>query len=141
NFPIRFLTSPSLVDVWQRAIPTDIALKDARELIRLVHETADRVLRRKGDVPNAPEFAEWYTRMEKQVDTVRAGAAQGIVLGGATADDVRLLNNTIEGVVQGIHLGVSHREVARGPRDTAGTVLIAGNRIAVLLAPEAARAR
>jgi nitrous oxidase accessory protein NosD len=56
-------------------------------------------------------------------------AFQGIVVGGKTAKDIRILNNTVIGVLQGIHIGVSHSASATSPPDKAGTVKISGNNI------------
>lgn len=58
-------------------------------------------------------------------------AAQGIVVGGSIAPDVRILNNTLKNVLQGIHVGVSHHETSRGDPDRIGSLLILGNTIHV----------
>jgi hypothetical protein len=58
-------------------------------------------------------------------------AAQGIVVGGTVAPDVRILNNTLTNVLQGIHVGVSHHETSRGNPDRIGNLLILGNTIHV----------
>jgi hypothetical protein len=55
-------------------------------------------------------------------------AGQAIVIGGATATDIRILHNTISGSADGIHVGVSRR----GPRGKplfAERVQIIGNTV------------
>jgi hypothetical protein len=51
-------------------------------------------------------------------------AGQGIVVGGASFGVVRVLDNLVEGTIQGIHVGVSHRD--REPRSM-DSVLVARN--------------
>jgi hypothetical protein len=58
---------------------------------------------------------------------------QGIVVGGRTAPEVRILGNTIIGAMQGIHVGLSHRGMARGTTDGAGRVTIHGNKLEIRL--------
>jgi|GEM_PF-5971635 len=68
--------------------------------------------------------------------------SQAIVVGGQSVGDVRIQDNEITSAIQGIHIGVSHRGQARtGPPDVTGRVTISGNRIAVLVPAEGARAR
>lgn len=58
---------------------------------------------------------------------------QGIVVAGRTAPDVRILGNTIIGAVQGVHVGLRHVGMARGTHDTAGRVMIHGNKLDIRL--------
>lgn len=67
----------------------------------------------------------------------RAAAAQGITVGGRLALDVRVLNNTVEGALQGVLVGLSP-ERDQGGLDQAETVTVAGNTIRVVL-PVSAR--
>jgi hypothetical protein len=71
-------------------------------------------------------------------------ASQGITVGGRTAGEVRILNNTVAGVLQGVHVGLSLErradetsEEARGVHREAGVVTISGNTVACILPPEA----
>ena len=90
-------------------------------------------------MPNIPAFGGWFSAVAAQQDPTVA--SQGIVVGGRNAPDVRIKNNTIEGVLQGIHVGLSHRESSPGIADQAGIVSIADNRIRILLSSLAARDR
>lgn len=71
-----------------------------------------------------------YVQVENNRLSAQNSSRQGIVVGGTFAKDVRILNNTIENVDQGIHIGLSHHETDRksGP-DIAENVLIAGNTV------------
>jgi hypothetical protein len=51
-------------------------------------------------------------------------AWQGIVVGGSTTGSVQILDNVVEGVVQGIHIGVSQAAVGR---EAVGEVIVARN--------------
>ena len=59
-----------------------------------------------GAVPGTAAFVDWFSAVAAQQDPTVA--SQGNVVGGR--NDVRIKNNTIEGVLQGIHVGLSHRE-------------------------------
>jgi hypothetical protein len=60
-------------------------------------------------------------------------ASQGIVVGGAIAQDIRILQNRVENSLQGIHVGVSHREPTRGEPDRIENLLILGNTLHLAL--------
>lgn len=91
-----------------------------------------------GDIAAEPKVSGVYAGIVKGL----AGAgAQGIVVGGAFADDVRILNNSVGGVFQGIHVGLSYSEKARGIPATAGSVLISGNTVNINLPSFATRER
>jgi hypothetical protein len=64
-----------------------------------------------------------------------APAGQGIVVAGRIAGEVRVRDNNLRDLVQGIHVGVSHRESSRGTPDSIRRVVIAGNAIEVALDP------
>ncbi len=92
-----------------------------------------------GAIANLGGFRDWFRAVTAEQDPTVA--SQGIVVGGRNAPDVRIKNNTIEGVLQGIHVGVSHREASHGTADQAGTVSIVDNRIRILLSSLARRDR
>jgi hypothetical protein len=101
-----------------------------RDVLRHTRRRADAVLR--GGATGAAEapIRLWLTRI-LLLDTT--AGAQGIVVGGETAAEVRVLNNTVEAMVQGIHVGLSNQKAAPGRVDSAGRVLVAGNTVAVVL--------
>jgi hypothetical protein len=57
-------------------------------------------------------------------------AGQGIVVGGSGSTIVRILDNVVEGTIQGIHVGVS---AANGGTRTVDAALIAGNVVRALI--------
>ena len=66
-------------------------------------------------------------------------ASAGIVIAGQLGNDLRVTDNTITGVLDGIHLGFSHAVVAGATPDVATRIQVTGNSIAVRLTPEIAR--
>jgi hypothetical protein len=57
------------------------------------------------------------------------------------ADELHIRGNTIDGVLQGIHVGLSHRAPQRSQPDLAGTINIDGNTILTRIGSTAVRAR
>jgi hypothetical protein len=68
-------------------------------------------------------------------------ASQGITIAGTRVEEARVFNNTMSGVLQGIHIGVSHAEKIRGNPDQAGSVTIANNSIRITLPTASVRER
>jgi hypothetical protein len=68
-------------------------------------------------------------------------ASQGITVAGRAAAEVHIRGNTVKGVAQGIHVGVSHPDLARKNPDRAGRVVIADNVVEVVAAVGATRSR
>jgi hypothetical protein len=87
-----------------------------------------------------PRFAAW---LEAARAADIALASQGIVVAGRVARDVRVVNNTVDGALQGVHVGVSHEvrpnDPAEGRVDRAGTIVITGNSVEVPLSQDAIR--
>jgi hypothetical protein len=140
NFTIHFKTDPKLVGKWASLV-ADVVPKipaSGLELLDSIRKTANRVLMDANVRNLSALFKAWYDAARQQLVPV---AAQGIVIGGSVARDIRVLNNTIQGVLQGVHIGVSERATKSGPVDTAGTVKIAANTIAVILPIQAVRER
>jgi hypothetical protein len=87
-----------------------------------------------------PRFRAWF-EATRAADI--AVASQAIVVAGRVARDVRVLNNTIDGALQGVHIGVSHEvrptDPAGGRVDRAGTIAVAGNTLEVPLSQDAVK--
>jgi hypothetical protein len=137
----NFRTDPALAGAWQPLLAANPPPAGATEsqLITHMNKLADRVILSAGTIGNIPAFNNWFTGIATSQDPTVA--SQGIVIGGQNAPDVRVINNTIEGARQGIHVGVSHREPSAGAADLAGTVSIIDNRIRILHSPLAERDR
>ena len=138
---VSFRTDPTLANAWQPLLTSHPPPTGASDSVLLQHlnKVADSVILSAGAVPGTAAFGDWFSAVAAQQDPTVA--SQGIVVGGRNAPDVRIKNNTIEGVLQGIHVGLSHRESSPGIADQAGIVSIADNRIRILLSSLAARDR
>jgi hypothetical protein len=132
NRIVHFRTDPKLKGKWAALVAAVVPGPYASnlDLLQAVRKTANRVLIDANVRQLSAPFKAWFDAAKPQVLPV---AAQGIVVGGSAAKDIRVLNNTIQGVLQGVHVGVSERATKSGPVDTAGTVKIAANTIRVNL--------
>ena len=130
---VQFRTAKPLRKVWstlleERPLAESATANDVRNHF---YDLADEILRG-GPASHHPELQEYLTLLR---ENVRPVASQGIVIGGRQAGDVRILDNSVTGVVQGVHLGLSHRgQLRTGPADMAGRVRISNNRIVIVLA-------
>jgi hypothetical protein len=78
-----------------------------------------------------PALAGALAGLEKQG---QSAMARGIAVGGEGVTECRILNNSIQGAVQGITVGVSNHKRRPHQVDSASVVTIAGNQIYVALA-------
>jgi hypothetical protein len=139
NFFVQFMTPRILTGkVWQALIkefpPT--AVNSAMDLQRYMETLANRTLLDASVRNQFNAFGTWFDDLGQK--TFPAGQ-QGIVIGGQSAREVRIINNTVTGFLQGIHLGVSHQEQNAGAPDLARLVTISGNNIGVSLPPDVSR--
>jgi len=139
NFYVQFMTPRILTGKgWQSLIkafpPTEI--NSAKDLQRHVEALAKRALLDESVRKKFKAFSSWFNELGKTKIPV---GQQGIVIGGKSAREVRIINNTVTGFLQGIHLGVSHKEQKRGTPDMAGFVTISGNNIGVNLPADVRR--
>ena len=113
-----------------------------------LHELAEDVIYGLGTIgAHSSVLFKNYLRtllaLRTELTEVRMLAAQGIVVGGTTADEVHLVGNTVRDSVQGIHVGVSaHRTrnpgAGAGVSDSAGRILVRDNDVHIALMPESA---
>jgi hypothetical protein len=106
----------------------------------LVYDLADQALGYRRTLP-IPLFAAFATIVQRARDADQATASQGIVVGGRMAGEIHIRGNTIDGVLQGIHVGLSHRAPQQSQPDQAGTINIDGNTILTRIGSTAVRAR
>jgi hypothetical protein len=131
---IRFKTEPSLVSQWQPLVNAQNPLVRSRhDLLKSVKQLARRILLDDNFRGTLPAFNNWYQGIKGQSTVI---ASQGIVVVGSRAQEVRILNNTIRGCLQGIHIGISPRASNR-----AGSVLLTGNRLEVAAPKDQIRER
>jgi len=141
---VWFKSDPLLIKAWEGwfSINKPKGVQSDRDLLFHLIHVADQVLLNNG-ILKANErvyegFKKWYDGLNKS--NVEAGS-QGIVIGGSNAGDINIINNRIQGVIQGIHVGISHRGVNPRTHDSAGIVHIMNNNIEVLLPSYGTRQR
>jgi hypothetical protein len=74
----------------------------------------------------------WLKNVRNQV---QVHLSQGIVVAGRTAQLVEIHRNEVSDAIQGIHVGLSHRDQQPGDRDVAGRVSIVGNTVTTSSVP------
>ena len=84
------------------------------------------------------EGARFLASLQRRMPAV---AMQGIVVGGKVAEDVRIADNAVTGVLQGIHVGVSDTGSGTTAPLSAGRVTVVRNTVGVVLPPVAVRGR
>jgi hypothetical protein len=101
-----------------------------RDVLMHVRRLGGDVLKNKAAGTLAAPVRAWLDRVLRL--DLSAGA-QGIVVGGEVAEEVRVLNNTIDAMIQGIHVGLSNRKVPPAETPVAGRVSVIGNTVDVVL--------
>ncbi|HEY3138383.1 MAG TPA: DUF6519 domain-containing protein [Blastocatellia bacterium] len=137
NQVIQFKTHNSLTQDWQPLLAANppVGVRTPHALLTYVKKLADRILLDDAFRKTLPHFKALFDALVAQD---RAVASRGISVAGQSAGDVRILNNTIEGVLQGVHVGLSEH-AARSQHELAQTVTIAGNTIGIVLPPDAGK--
>jgi hypothetical protein len=110
---------------------------------RLLADAAFRKNQAIGDRARNSPWIEFWRLLMSAASAAPAVGAQGIVVGGSFATDVRIRDNSIAACAEAIHVGLSHRGAGRGDAgqsDSAANVAIRGNSID-LLVPIAIRQR
>jgi hypothetical protein len=131
---LEFITTGKLTNAWTDALRTSglTQTSTAGDVHRAVLKIAETVFKAPDSV--APAFRNWVNAV---LPSLYSTSSQGIVVGGDLANDIRILNNTIDGAAQGIHVGlsdckadpvVSHLSVNQ--------VQIRGNTINIRITPE-----
>jgi hypothetical protein len=131
---LSFLSSDRLGNAWTDALQAaKIDQNSSAARVRLaVKQIANNALMQPHTV--APAFGNWVASV---LPLLYSTSSQGIVVGGDLANDVRIQGNTIDGTVQGIHVGLSDLKVhPHAAHLIAGRVQITGNTIHLRLTPE-----
>jgi len=128
DFSVQFMTNSALRKAWQPLVKLFPApqVTDALALQRYMGRLAEKVLVDDKVRQAVPAIRDFIAGLLQQA---AAAGQQGIVIGGRSAAEVRVLNNTILGFRQGVHIGLSHREGAPGAPDAAASVTVANNQI------------
>ncbi|MEA2465266.1 MAG: hypothetical protein QOJ98_3013 [Acidobacteriota bacterium] len=134
---LRFTTEPALVKEWQTLLagrPPQAA--DEKAVIQHVRKLAEEVIL--GQVEATGTLKAFLNGLQEEV---AASASQGIAVAGTVVHEVTITGNTLSGVSQGIHVGVSHHDVARTNPDRGGRVVVTGNHVDVHAVIGATRSR
>ena len=107
-------------------------------LYRLLEAKANRALL---NIPTAGLPATIRNLAQLALTQDFAAGEQAIVIAGTQAEEVHVAANSIDGFVQGVHVGLSHRANALGTADSAGHVVIAGNTARIRLGTAATHER
>ena len=133
---------------------TDPALKSNRVWERLINDDRPRGIRNKKDLKEY--FLKKVASLLLDENALKASALwdfinaisrqdpslgyQGIVVGGETGENIHIVRNDIDGMMQGIHIGLSHQS-SREIFDELGIVKVEKNKIANILSPVASMGR
>jgi hypothetical protein len=133
---IQFRTDSSLKKAWAGLLKKHPATKadSPRALLAHVVKLADRIV---VDDEFRSRFKPFQSFFGVVLQEPQLVSSQGITVGGEDAAEVRIINNTIEGVLQGIHVGLSKRNDRS--RHATRMVTISGNTIFILLTPVATK--
>ena len=119
----------SWVDVLDKNPPANI--KSEEELLTYLKNLGNKLL-------IDAQFRKPFIRVNDLVIAIAkqesSVASQGITVGGRKSEDIRILNNTLAGMLQGIHVGLSHQKASNVPIPS-NNVTIAGNSILNILPP------
>jgi hypothetical protein len=131
NVTLRFHSIPTLVSAWQTIANDAVTIGPAPDLS--THDRRYAWLRSViAAVIATPARRSKYAGLVSYVNALSAqnipAASQGVVVGGLVAREVRVLNNSMSRVGQGVHVGLGSRELnLTGQR--AGVVTVSGNTI------------
>jgi len=134
SLKLEFISSDKLTNAWTEALRTSglTQTSTAGEVHKTVRKIAEAVFKTPETVPQA--FRNWVSEV---LPSLYSTSAQGIVVGGDVARDIRILDNTIVGTAQGIHVGLSDRKANPvQPHLSARQVTISGNTIDIRLTAE-----
>jgi len=136
---ITFKSPGVLASAWPGLLESqNPQVTSSNQLLKFAKSTANKLIVDTGFRAQFPVFNQWLQGILNQLE---ASASQGIVVGGTRPTVVRILNNSLVNVMQGIHVGISGRGPKVAPKVSAGPTLVAENTIDVLLTPDATRSR
>ena len=134
NLKLQMISSDKLTNTWTDAL-RKAGLNEsstAGQVHTAVHQIAEAAFKAPDSV--APGFRNYVSNL---LPALFSTSSQGIVVAGSVANDVRILNNTIDGTAQGIHVGLSNRKAVPYVSGLqASVVQICGNTVIVRLTPE-----
>jgi hypothetical protein len=109
-------------------------ITSAKELALYVSSLGARLVREESFRTGFSAFRRWFGQLKEENPAV---ASRGIVCAGRLAEDIRILGNRLEGALEAIHIGLSHRAAAQSRPDVAGRIIIRDNNIRLYTAATA----
>jgi len=130
NRSVAFRTPAAFANVWQTYFDLNAPKEFASnaDILRFAKTAAGTLLTDATARKPFGEFSVISRYVEANAATV---GARAIAIGGQGFTDVRVCNNTIDGFLIGVGVGVSHRESKIGVPDRGGSVTISDNDIRV----------
>jgi uncharacterized protein DUF6519 len=131
---LQFVTSAKLTNAWTDAIKkAGLNASSGVGAVHLAVKTIAASIMKKTETVT-PAFRNYVQNLLPQLFST---SSQGIVVGGNLATDIRIMNNTVEGTVQGIHVGLSDMKASPPLTDLQpAQVQICGNSVTVSLTPQ-----
>ena len=129
------IDSPIAASTWREEINTTVSnqtLSSNNALLNVAKNIATRVITEPEYRRNIIAFNNWFEALRQQNPSV---AYKGIVVGGTHAREVRINDNILDGVQEGIHVGLSDRSSSQTTTRIAGRVVIENNSINVRIPP------
>ena len=139
TFQLQFISSEKLTNAWTDALRASALTPTSSmgQIRRTVKSIIASVV--KTPLSVTPAFRNYLGAILLQLYRT---SAQGIVIGGDVANDIRILNNTIDGAAQGIHVGLSDlKAVPYQAHLPADRVQIRGNTVNIRMTPEMTEGR
>ncbi len=130
NSSVSFTTHNTLKGTWKNVLAKNPGkdITNAQSLLRHVKHLAERMILEQNF---RAQFAPFNTLLTTVFTEDTVVGSQGITVGGEGTREVRILNNTIDGVMEGIQVGQSKK----GDKSNLATksVTIAGNTLSIVL--------
>lgn len=134
NYKLEFISSNKLSNAW-----TDALLKanlSATSTPGQLHTAVKTIAKAALTSTETNSFA-FNNYVNALLPQLYSTSAQGIVVAGVVASDIRILNNTVDGAVQGIHVGLGNMKASPVVTRIPSTqVQIRGNTVNIFLTPE-----
>jgi hypothetical protein len=134
NIKLEFISSNKLSNAWSDALRT--AGLSATSTAGQVHTAVKTIVKSAFTSVNNVSYA-FSNYVNALLPRLYSTSAQGIVVAGTVANDIRILNNTVDGAIQGIHVGLG--DMTARPVETrlpSTQVQIRGNTVNILMTPE-----
>jgi Family of unknown function (DUF6519) len=134
DLKLEFISSSKLTNAWTDALRA--AGLNSTSMGGEIHTAVKAIV--KAALTNVDTLSNAFKNyVNALLPQLYSTSSQGIVVAGNVANDIRILNNTIDGAVQGIHVGLGDMKASPLLTRLPSTqVQIRGNTVNILLTPE-----